>query len=72
MTKFEMLIYEIEENVAWITLNRPERRNALCRQLWHEIMEALQKAEKDPEVRVAVLTGAEPSFSAGLDIKEMA
>lgn len=71
MPKFEMIKYEVEEGVLWITLNRPEVRNALCRQLWHEIMEALQKGEKDPEIRVAVLTGADPSFSAGLDIKEM-
>ena len=71
MGKFEMLIYEVDDQVAWLTLNRPKVRNALCRQLWHEIMEALIKAEKDPNVRVAVLTGKDPSFSAGLDIKEM-
>ena len=69
--KFETIKFEIEEKVAWITINRPERRNALSRQVWQDIMNALQSVEHNNDVRVIAMTGTDPAFSAGLDIKEM-
>ncbi len=70
---YEQLIYAVDDRVATITLNRPERHNALSQQLIGEIMEAVKEADADPEVRVVVLTGAGGrAFSAGYDIKESA
>lgn len=68
----ECSLYEKRESVAWITLNRPNVLNALNRQLWREIYESLDHAEKDGEVRAVIITGAGRAFSAGDDIKEVA
>ena len=68
---FENLIYEVDEPVATITLNRPKSLNALTQPLWGELKEALQKAEEDNDVRVVVLTGAGRSFCAGYDLTEV-
>jgi len=68
----ECSLYEKRESIAWITLNRPKVLNALNRQLWHEIYESLDYAEKDREVRAVIITGAGKAFSAGDDIKEVA
>jgi trans-feruloyl-CoA hydratase/vanillin synthase len=61
---------EIEDGVAWITLNRPEKRNAMSPELNREMAEALDAVELDDDAEVAVLTGAGESFSAGMDLKE--
>ncbi|CAL2027990.1 unnamed protein product [Caenorhabditis brenneri] len=61
-----------QENVALVTLNRPNALNALCRQLMQELSETLLKIEHDESYRVIVLTGSEKAFAAGADIKEMA
>ena len=67
--KFETIIYEKKENVAWITLNRPEKFNAQNQTLRSEVMAALEDAKDDDEVQVIVLTGAgDRAFSAGADI----
>jgi enoyl-CoA hydratase len=60
-----------EKGVGVLTLNRPEKLNALSTTLLHELSAALDAAEADPEVRVLVLTGAgEKAFAAGADIAE--
>jgi len=70
---FETLLYDVAEKVATITVNRPERRNALSWTVMTELREALAKAKADPEVRVVVLTGAgDKAFSAGADLSGMA
>ena len=66
---FENIIYERREAVAYITLNRPDKLNALNPALIAEFREALEVVEADPEVRVAILTGAGRAFSAGFDIQ---
>jgi enoyl-CoA hydratase len=67
--KFETVIYEKKDNVAWITLNRPEKFNAQNQTLRSEVMAALEDAKDDDEVQVIVLTGAgDRAFSAGADI----
>ncbi len=66
---FETIIYEKKDNVAWITLNRPDKLNAQNDTLRAEVIAALEQANADDEVRVIVLTGAgDRAFSAGADI----
>src|SRR5690606_28167186 len=57
--------------VRVITLNRPEVRNALSKELRHELRTALAEADTDASVRVVVLTGAGDAFCAGLDLREL-
>jgi len=68
----EILIYERREGVAWLTMNRPEARNALNRPLREALWAAFARFAADEEARVAVLRGAGPVFCAGADLKEMA
>jgi enoyl-CoA hydratase len=66
---FETVLYTTGAGVACITMNRPEKRNSLNHQLMDDLDAAFTEAERDPEVRVIVLAGAGPSFSAGYDLK---
>lgn len=63
-----LVLIDCHEGVATLTLNRPERRNALSGALVESIHEALDEVEKDPEVRAVVLTGAGRAFCAGGDL----
>lgn len=67
---FECIIYEKEEGVATIKLNRPQVLNAMNKQLWVEFQEALEDAKNDPEVKVVIITGEGRAFSTGADLKE--
>ncbi|MFT7651535.1 MAG: 2-(1,2-epoxy-1,2-dihydrophenyl)acetyl-CoA isomerase [Limisphaerales bacterium] len=67
----ECLAY-VEDNVAVITLNRPEARNAMSAGMTQGLERALSFAETSPDVRVVVLTGAGGAFCAGGDVKGMA
>ena len=60
--------YEPRGPAAWITLNRPDKLNAISRPMVASLHEALGRAETDDEVKVVVLTGAGRAFSAGFDI----
>ena len=62
--------YEIREQAAWVSLNRPEKLNALSEGLVEELRAALRKAASDPAVKVVVVTGAGRAFSAGYDLSE--
>jgi enoyl-CoA hydratase len=68
MAEFENILYEVSDGWATITLNRPERRNALSRQLLIELEEALWNADDDKRVHCVVLKGAGPSFCSGYDL----
>jgi feruloyl-CoA hydratase/lyase len=61
---------EVTDGVAWVTLNRPEKRNAMNPTLNAEMLEVLHTLDADPEAAVIVLTGAGEAFSAGMDLKE--
>lgn len=61
-----------EDGVGWITLNRPDSRNAISLALRAALAEALAALDADGGVRVAVVTGAGPAFCAGVDLKEAA
>jgi enoyl-CoA hydratase len=65
---YEMILYEKEGPTATITLNRPERLNAIHPTMEAELHEALDAADADPEVRAIILTGAGRAFSAGYDV----
>ena len=64
----ELVLYEVRDAVAIITLNRPEKRNALSRAVWRQLDAAFQRAEEDAKVRVIVLSGNGKGFCAGADI----
>jgi 2-(1,2-epoxy-1,2-dihydrophenyl)acetyl-CoA isomerase len=66
----EQLIYEKSEGLAVITLNRPEKLNALSMQLLQEVMDALSQAEGDDQVRCVLVTGAGRGFCSGADLAE--
>ena len=69
MATQEATLYEIREGAAWITLNRPENRNALSSVLVSELYEHLLAANDDQSVRSIVITGTDPAFCAGADLK---
>ena len=68
---FEQIIYQVEEQVATVTLNRPEVSNGFNIPMCQEILEALDLAGKDPEVFLVVLKGQGKVFSVGGDLAEM-
>ena len=65
---YETIIYEVEDNVLTITLNRPERLNAFTREMQAEMIDALDRADADDEVRAIIVTGAGRGFCAGADL----
>lgn len=69
MAETENTLYEVRDGAAWITLNRPEKRNALSAGLVNEMYGHLGSAETDDNVRCIVITGNGPAFCAGADLK---
>ena len=67
---YEYILYDVDDRLATITLNRPEQRNALNWPLLREMSDALKVAEMDKQVRVIIIKGAGPCFSAGHDLSE--
>jgi enoyl-CoA hydratase/carnithine racemase len=63
-----VLELQVRDRVAWLTLDRPERSNALPRGFWRELTAAVAAVDTDPEARVAVLSGAGPCFCSGGDL----
>ena len=66
---YETIIYEKENGVATITLNRPQALNAFVPQMNKEVIEALKDGERDKDVRCFMVTGAGRAFCAGQDLK---
>ncbi|MEL6134084.1 MAG: enoyl-CoA hydratase-related protein [Bacteroidota bacterium] len=71
---YQYLLVEknIQPYVTLVRLNRPKELNALCLGLMEELVEVLEAADSDPDIRCIVITGNERAFAAGADIKEMA
>ena len=67
---FECIIYEKEEGVATIKLNRPQVLNAMNKQLWLDFQVALEDVKNDPEIKVLIITGEGRAFSTGADLKD--
>ena len=68
---YEQLTYERRGSGAWITLDRPEKRNALTSQMVASFAAALDRAEADRDVRAVVITGRGSAFCAGADLTQM-
>jgi methylglutaconyl-CoA hydratase len=67
----ELVLYEVRSSAAVLTLNRPDRRNALSRALIAALGDAADRAASDPAARCVILTGAGNSFCAGMDLAEL-
>jgi enoyl-CoA hydratase len=67
----DIVTLDVSERIATITLNRPEARNALSTEMLVRLPERFAEADADDRVDVIILTGADPSFCAGLDLKEL-
>ncbi|MFG2018847.1 enoyl-CoA hydratase [Actinomadura geliboluensis] len=67
----EILLLDRADGVATVTLNRPEARNALSAALITALRDTMRALEDDDEVHAVVLTGSDPAFCAGLDLKEL-
>lgn len=69
--EFGPVLYEKRDNYVVITMNRPEKLNALNEEMWRGLNEAFIQAEKDPDVRAVIITGSGRAFCAGDDIAVM-
>src|SRR3954470_20892171 len=67
----DVVLVDVRDRVATITLNRPDARNALNADLRRELPRAVAECDGREDVDVLILTGADPAFCAGLDLKEL-
>ena len=65
---YSTILYEVEDNVLTLTLNRPDKLNAFTRDMMHELITAFDKADEDDNVRAIIITGAGRGFCAGADL----
>ena len=65
---YETILYDVEDNILTITLNRPERLNAFNRQMLGELIDAIDRADEDDDIRAIILTGAGRGYCAGADL----
>jgi enoyl-CoA hydratase/carnithine racemase len=71
--EYQTILYEVRNQIAYVTFNRPESLNAMNRQMTRELIDACRAIEEDSAIRVAIFTGSgEKAFSAGMDLKERA
>jgi enoyl-CoA hydratase/carnithine racemase len=71
--EFQTILFEVRNQISLVTFNRPESMNAMNRQMTGDLIEACKRIEEDPDVRIAIFTGAgDKAFSAGMDLKERA
>jgi enoyl-CoA hydratase/carnithine racemase len=70
MSNYSDLLYEVSGNIATITLNRPDRMNAISGPMLESFSQAFSDSDLDSDVRVIILTGAGRGFCAGLDLKD--
>ena len=70
---YQTIIYEVRDQIAFVTFNRPESMNAVNRQMARDLVDACKQIEDDNAIRIAIFTGAgDRAFSAGMDLKERA
>ncbi|WP_432357210.1 enoyl-CoA hydratase-related protein [Sporosarcina sp. UB5] len=68
---FETIRYEVEDGIAWLYLNRPDKLNAFIAQMNREVKDAVKAASNDAEVRCLVITGEGRAFCSGQDLSEV-
>lgn len=70
--KFENILYEIEDGILYLTLNRPEARNALTPAMWNDIQTAVEMARIDDSIQIVIVSGAgDKALASGADIQEI-
>ena len=67
-----MVIYEVRDGVATLTLNNPSERNSMTAEMVSDIVAAMDSAERDDNVRVVIVTGTPPAFCAGANLGNLA
>ena len=69
---FENVLYEVKNGILYLTLNRPEQRNALTPEMWNDIARAVKEAEDDASITVVIVSSkGEKALASGADIKEL-
>src|SRR5262245_57811349 len=68
MSSYETILYDVADQIATVTLNRPENRNAYTPQMGEDVVAAFHAAREDASVRAVILTGAGQGFCAGVDL----
>jgi enoyl-CoA hydratase/carnithine racemase len=71
MLKPTSFLYEVRAGVAWVTLNRPERLNALTFEVYRELTDAFAALQREDEVRAVVIRGAGRAFCSGGDVRDI-
>lgn len=67
---YETILYQVSHNILTVTLNRPAKLNAFTRQMMLDLIDAVDRADADDDVRAIVITGAGRAFCAGADLSE--
>ena len=68
MTGYEQILFEVQDSIAVLTLNRPERMNAWTYQMSRELSHAIGVCNEDPAIGAIIITGAGRGFCAGADL----
>ncbi len=69
---FENILYEVKDGILYLTLNRPDVRNALSPAMWRDIQNGVQRAGSDPDVKVVIISGkGGKALASGADIREI-
>ena len=70
--EFENILYQVKDGILYLTLNRPDVRNALSPGMWRDIQAGVQRAGSDPEVKVVIISGkGGKALASGADIREI-
>jgi enoyl-CoA hydratase/3-hydroxyacyl-CoA dehydrogenase len=71
MVGLENVLYQIRDDTAWLTMNRPDVLNALSKDMFRELEQTIRKASRDPKIFTIGIKGSGRAFSAGLDIRQV-
>lgn len=72
MTDHDEVMVHVDDHIAWVTINRPSRLNALAKATFEQLVDVSLKLDQDHDIRVVIYTGAgDRAFSAGVDLKEL-
>ena len=66
---YNQILYEVEDRILTLTLNRPDRLNAFTQTMLEELVDALDRSDADDEIRAVIVTGAGRGFCAGADLE---
>ncbi|MBW2393730.1 MAG: enoyl-CoA hydratase/isomerase family protein [Deltaproteobacteria bacterium] len=68
---YENILFDVQDGIATITLNRPDKLNAYTTEMGEEVVDAFRKVKDDADVRALILTGAGRGFCAGVDLEHL-